>query len=255
MSGQPEPRRDALIPAEADRPMIAFFDVDNTLMRGTSSFAAGVEAGRKRLITVRQLLPFVWHQVQFMRNGEHLGRMSSARERALGLLAGITTDDVIEVVEAGWTARIAPKLWPETVELARAHLAAGHQVWLMSATPQEIGEVMARRLGLTGAICTRLQTKDGVYTGELDGPFLHAEQKAVAAKELADQTGASLADCWAYSDSVHDVPLLSAVGHPTAVNPDARLLIHAHGAGWPVLRLHRKSIKASRKQAKRDARG
>ena len=110
-------------------------------------------------------------------------------------------------------------------------------MWLISATPWEIGDLIARKLGLTGALGTRIEAVDGVYTGNLVGHVLHAERKAVAARELAEQLGADLADCWAYSDSRNDIPLLELVGHRVVVNPDASLARHAREHDWPVLQL------------------
>jgi phosphoserine phosphatase len=110
----------------------------------------------------------------------------------------------------------------------------GRKVWLVTATPVEVAAVIADRLGLTGALGTVGEIEDGAYTGRLVGDILHGPAKAVAVEELAARQGLDLARCWAYSDSYNDVPLLTLVGNPVAINPDARLRRHAREKNWPV---------------------
>ena len=240
--------------APSERPIIAFFDVDNTLMRGTSLFHLGLEAWKQKVIGPRDVLPFAWHQMRFIAKGENDAHLATARERALGLSSGLATAKVVELAESIWEHRIQPRLWPETVELTREHLRKGHEVWLVSATPWEVGDLLARRLGLTGALGTVVEAENGVYTGRLVGHALHGERKAVAARELATSIGADLADCWAYSDSRNDIPLLGMVGNRVVVNPDVILAHHATENGWPIMRLKRSSLKDAQKRVKRDAR-
>lgn len=241
-------------PLPSDRPILAFFDVDNTLMHGTSLFQLGREAWKRRLIGWRDIARFGWHQRRFIKVGENNEHLASARERALGLIGGHTEEQIREIAEGIWEHRIRGRLYPETVELTREHLDKGHEVWLVSATPSEIGEVIARRLGLTGALGTRIEAVDGVYTGNLVGHVLHAEEKAVAARQLAAAVGADLADCWAYSDSRNDIPLLEMVGNRVVVNPDAALTHYADQRGWPILRLNPRSIRAAQRRVRREAR-
>ncbi|TPW71519.1 HAD family phosphatase [Schumannella sp. 10F1B-5-1] len=240
--------------SSSDRPIVAFFDVDNTLMRGTSLFHVGVEAFRRKVITWRDIAPFAWHQMRFTRVGENDAHLASARERALELVAGKTPDEIAHLAESIWEDRIHPRLWPETVALAQEHIAKGHEVWLISATPWEVGDVIARRLGLTGALGTRVEVVDGQYTGKLVGHVMHGERKAVAARELVGAIGARLEDCWAYSDSRNDLPLLNLVGNRVVVNPDALLERHASEHGWPVLQLKSSSLREAQKRVKREAR-
>lgn len=240
--------------APSDRPIIAFFDVDNTLMRGTSIFQVGREAVARGVVRWRDIWRFAWHQFRFIAVGENDDHLVSARERALGLVAGHTQAEIIELGEGIWERRIRPRLYPDSVELAHDHLRKGHEVWLVSATPWEIGDLIARKLGLTGALGTRVEAVDGVYTGQLVGHVLHAERKAAAARALAEEAGADVADCWAYSDSRNDIPLLELVGNRVVVNPDAILAHHAHKEDWPVMRLTAKSIRAARRRVKREAR-
>ena len=238
----------------SERPILAFFDVDNTLMRGTSLFQLGREAWNKKVITWRDIAPFVWHQRRFISKGENENHLLSARERALELSAGKKQTEVVELAEGIWEHRIRKRLYPETVALTQEHIRKGHEVWLVSATPWEIGDLIARKLGLTGALGTRIEAVDGVYTGRLDGHVLHHERKAEAAIALAKESGADLADCWAYSDSRNDIPLLEAVGNRVVVNPDAILLLHARTHGWPVLRLTPKSIREAQRRVRREGR-
>jgi HAD superfamily hydrolase (TIGR01490 family) len=238
----------------SDRPILAFFDVDNTLMRGTSLFQLGREAFRRRVIRLRDVALFAWHQRRFIQVGENDEHLATARERALGLVGGKTEAEILGLAEGIWEHRIKPRLYPETVDLTQEHVAKGHEVWLVSATPWEIGDLIARRLGLTGALGTRAVVVDGVYTGELIGHVLHNERKAAAVRELAESAGADLADSWAYSDSRNDIPLLEMVGHPVVVNPDAALARHAHDNGWPVLRLSPPSIREAQRRVRREAR-
>jgi HAD superfamily hydrolase (TIGR01490 family) len=237
----------------SERPILAFFDVDNTLMRGTSLFQLGREAWQKKVITWRDILPFVWHQRRFISKGENENHLKSAREKALGLSAGMKETDILTLAEGIWEHRIQGRLYPGTVELTQEHIRKGHEVWLVSATPWEIGDLIARRLGLTGALGTRIQAADGVYTGQLDGHVLHHERKAEAAKVLAAKAGADLADCWAYSDSRNDIPLLEMVGNPVVVNPDAILTHHARTHEWPILRFTPKSIREAQRRVRREA--
>jgi phosphoserine phosphatase len=140
---------------------------------------------------------------------------------------------------------MAAKIWPGTHALARMHVDAGQRVWLVTATPVEVAEVIARRLGLTGALGTVSEHVDGIYTGRLVGQPMHGAAKAEAVRALAAREGLDLERCAAYSDSANDIPLLSLVGNPCAVNPDARLRGYARAQGWRV-RDYRRGRKAAR---------
>jgi HAD superfamily hydrolase (TIGR01490 family) len=241
-------------PPPSDRPIVAFFDVDNTLMRGASVYYVGREAFRRGLISWRDIAVFGWHQFRFLAVGENRAHLSTAKERALGLVGGYSEKALTQLAEDIYDRDFAPKLWPETVELTREHLDKGHEVWLITATPQLVAQVIADRLGLTGALGTRVQALDGVFTGALDGHVVHGDEKAALALEFASGRNAVLEDCWAYSDSSNDIPLLSLVGNRVVVNPDAKLLTHAKSNGWAVLPLKRSSIRDARRRVKREAR-
>lgn len=220
---------------EADRRAAAFFDVDNTMMRGASIyyFARGLAA--RKLFTLRDLATFALGQAAFrVRGTENAEHISSAREAALAFVAGQKVSDIVRLSEEIYDEVMADRIWAGTRSLALQHLDAGQQVWLVTATPVEVARTIAHRLGLTGALGTVAETEAGVYTGRLVGNLLHGSAKAEAIRALAQREGLDLAHCSAYSDSVNDLPMLSAVGHPHAVNPDPALRDHAKEHGWPI---------------------
>jgi len=241
-------------PVPSQNAVVAFFDVDNTLMRGASAFYLGKEAWRRGIIGWGDIARFAWHQFRFVAVGENHKHMTSARDRALALVGGHPVQTLVDLAEHIYERDILPNLWPETVDLAKAHMAKGHEVWLITATPQFVAQVIAQRLGLTGALGTRVHARDGVLTGELDGHVLHGPQKAAVAKALAAQQGADLAECWAYSDSNNDIPLLSVVGNQVAVNADVKLTVHAREMGWPILPLSLAGLKEERRRIRQQTR-
>ena len=235
---------------------IAFFDVDNTLMRGASLYYVGVGAWRNRLISLRDIVSFGWKQARFLAVGENLVHVDRVSRRGLELVIGHRRADLIRFSHEIFDTRLVRRLWPETVAVARQHLEAGLDVWLVTATAQELADVIASRLGLSGALGTVLEAHDGVFTGRLVGGICHGEGKARAARDLAAANGVDLAACWAYSDSHNDIPLLELVGNPVVVNPDATLRRYALARRWPVMLMKPASIKAAlRASKKRQATG
>jgi HAD superfamily hydrolase (TIGR01490 family) len=213
----------------------AFFDVDNTVVRGASIFHLARGLYARDFFTARDIGRFTLAQVRFRVLGrEDLGTVHEVRETALSFVAGHTVAELAAIGEEIFDEVIASKVWPGTRALAQMHLDAGQRVWLVTATPVEVASVIARRLGLTGALGTVAETVDGVYTGRLVGEILHGAAKAEAVRALAGAEGLDLAACSAYSDSANDIPMLSLVGQPVAVNPDARLRAHAREHGWRV---------------------
>lgn len=246
--------RDAASTPPSDNPIVAFFDVDNTLLRGASAYHVARAARRRGLVTNRELLRFAWHQATFLFVGENQRHLTTIRDRAMELLDGYTEAELTIIANEVFERDIEPRLWPETVELTREHLRKGHSVWLITASPQIVAQVIADRLGLTGALGTRFEAVDGVFTGQLDGAMLHGERKATAARELIAGTDVSLDDCWAYSDSRNDIPLLTLVGNRVVVNPDSTLTRHAKSHGWTILQLKRSSIRAAQRLVRTEAR-
>ena len=232
-AASPEVER-ALAPA-LDPRTAAFFDVDNTIMQGASIFHLARGLHRREFFTTRDIAAAVWKQVWFQYvGGERSDHIDDARSSALSFVAGHRVDELREIGEEVFDEFMAMRIWPGTRAIAQWHLDRGHRVWLVTAAPVEIAEVIARRLGLTGALGTVAESGDGVYTGRLVGEMLHGEGKAVAVQGLAAAEGLDLDRCYAYSDSSNDLPMLDLVGHPCAVNPDARLRAHARGQGWLI---------------------
>ncbi|NKS83053.1 HAD family hydrolase [Prescottella equi] len=224
----------------------AFFDVDNTMVQGASiiHFARGL-AARKYLRT-SDLVDFAWKQVKFRVTGkENSDDVAEGREKALSFVAGRSTAELARLGEEIYDEVIADKIWAGTRALAQMHLDAGQQVWLVTATPVELAQVIAKRLGLTGALGTVAESEDGVFTGRLVGDILHGLGKAHAVRTLAVREGLNLKRCTAYSDSYNDVPMLSLVGTAVAVNPDADLRELAKNRGWDV-----RDFRTGRKAAK-----
>ncbi len=230
----------------ADPTVAAFFDVDNTVMQGASIFHLARGLHRRKFFTTRDILGAVWMQAYFRVVGvEDPDHIAETRNSALSFIAGHTVAELEELGEEIFDEAMAHRIWPGTRALAQLHLDEGQRVWLVTAAPIEIARIIARRLGLTGAMGTVSEHVDGVYTGKLVGDMLHGPAKAEAVKALAAREGLDLAACSAYSDSVNDLPMLTLVGNPCAINPDAKLRAHARAEGWRI-RDYRTGRKAAR---------
>ena len=222
-------------PPAPDPSAAAFFDVDNTIMRGASIFHFARGLAARKMFRTRDMASLVWGQVAFrVRGAENSGHIDAARQAALSFVAGHKVTDIVALGEEIYDDTMADRIWPGARGLTQRHLAAGQRVWLVTATPVELANILARRLGLTGALGTVAESDGGVYTGRLIGGLLHGEAKAAAIRALADREGLNLARSSAYSDSINDLPMLELVGHPHAVNPDPELLAEARERGWPV---------------------
>lgn len=211
----------------------AFFDVDNTLVHGASIvlFARGLAA--RKYFSYGDIARFAWQQAKFRLTGrENMDDVAEGRDKALSFIAGRPTAELAELGEEIFDEYIADKIWPGTAALAQRHLAAGQQVWLVTATPVELAQTIANRLGLTGALGTVAESEDGVFTGRLVGDILHGPGKAHAIRSIAVREGLNLKRCTAYSDSYNDVPMLSLVGTAIAINPDSDLRDVAKLRGW-----------------------
>lgn len=214
----------------------AFFDVDNTIMRGASLFHFAAGLARMNYFSGREIFGFGIKQMKFVLSGsEDLEDVASATEAALSFVKDRHVDELTRLSEIVFDERMMDKLIPGTLALAQQHLDAGDEVWLVTATPVELAELIARRLGLTGALGTVSETVNGVYTGRLAGYPLHGLAKSEAIRALAASENLDLAQCSAYSDSSNDIPMLSAVGHPTAVNPDPELRSYAKKNDWDTV--------------------
>jgi HAD superfamily hydrolase (TIGR01490 family) len=213
----------------------AFFDVDNTMMVGASIFHFARGLAARKFFTTHDLAGFAWQQVKFRIGGrETRYSTTTGRDTALSFVAGRTVSEITELGEEIYDELMADRIWAGARALAQMHLDAGQRVWLVTATPVELATIIARRLGLTGALGTVAESVDGVYTGRLVGEILHGPAKAHAVRALAATEGLNLRRCTAYSDSVNDVPMLSAVGTAVAVNPDSALRDVAKARHWQV---------------------
>ncbi|MDQ3628664.1 MAG: HAD-IB family hydrolase [Actinomycetota bacterium] len=224
----------------------AFFDLDNTVVQGASLFHLARGLHRRGLLTAHDIARAAWQQAYFRVIGaedpEHVTR---ARSSALSFITGHRVAELERIAEEIFDEVMAHRIWPGTRALAQMHLDRGQRVWLVTAAPVEIATIIARRLGLTGALGTVSEHEDGVYTGRLVGDLLHGLAKAEALRALAELEQLDLARCTAYSDSHNDLPMLALVGEPCAINPDGALSEHARRAGWRI-RDYRTGRKAAR---------
>jgi len=220
----------------------AFFDVDNTLIRGSSIFHFARGLAARDFFTFRDLTDFAVKQIRFALGAEDMEDMASATEAALSFVAGRRVEELQDLAEDIFDDVMTTKLWPGTLALAQGHLDAGQRVWLVTATPVELATIIARRLGLTGALGTVSEIEHGVYTGRLVGRPLHGPAKVAAVRALAKREGLDLSRCAAYSDSSNDIPMLSFVGNPCAVNPDSELRAYARAQGWTIRDYRRKRM-------------
>ena len=232
--------------ATPDLESAAFFDVDNTIMQGASIFHLARGLHRRKFFTTREILGAAWKQAYFRVIGvEDPEHVAEARASALNFIKGHRVEELESLGEEIFEEAMAHRIWPGTRALAQLHLDQGQRVWLVTAAPIEIANIIARRLGLTGAMGTVSEHVDGVYTGRLVGDLLHGPAKGVAVRAVADREGLDLQRCSAYSDSYNDLPMLSMVGDPCVINPDSKLRDHARANGWRV-RDYRTGRKAAR---------
>jgi len=235
-------------PAEraTDLTAAAFFDVDNTMMMGASMFHFARGLAARDYFNTSDLAGFVWQQLKFRVGGrEDPQSVKAMREQALSFVAGRSVAELVSLGEEIYDELMVDRIWTGTQALAQKHLDAGQRVWLVTATPVELAQIIARRLGLTGALGTVAESENYIYTGRLVGDLLHGKAKAQAVRALAAKEGLNLRRCTAYSDSANDVPMLSVVGNAVAVNPDSGLRETARRRGWEV-----RDFRTGRKAAK-----
>jgi len=212
----------------------AFFDLDKTVIAKASMVAFGRPLLAAGMISRPLLVRAVWSQLVFQTLGADEERMQKFRESALRITRGWDQAKISAIVAEALIDVIEPIVFDEALALIREHQAAGRKVYLISASPEEIVTPLARYLGVDESIASRAKLDlDGRYTGEVDfysyGPF-----KAEAMRKLADEVGIDLDASYAYSDSITDLPMLEAVGHPTAVNPDRELARVARARDWEI---------------------
>jgi HAD superfamily hydrolase (TIGR01490 family) len=216
----------------------AFFDLDRTLMAGSSAYHFGRAMYKAGALSRRQLARDALDQIRFRVSGSTDAGVNALLER---VMAGIKDRKVVDLarMRSDTLAGILPRVYPQMISVVRDHQDAGRPAYIVTAASHEMAEVLAMVLAMDGAVGTRSEVADGVYTGRVDGPFVYGAGKAEAMREFAAELGIDLARSWAYSDSASDLPMLEAVGHPVAVNPDAKLAEAARREGWDVLRFEK----------------
>ena len=229
-------------------PSAAFFDLDRTLISGSSAFDIALAARKAGYLRTSQLARDAVSALTFKLRGASDDKSEAVRQRILGAVTGMRQEDLVGL-NAGVLPKLLDRIRPEARRLLDLHRHAGRATYIVSASPIEIVEPLATALAMTAGIGTRSSVVDGVYTGELDGPFCYGPGKVEAIKELARWDGLDLAQCYAYSDSASDLPMLEAVGHPVAVNPDTALERHAAANGWPIVHFSQRTKAVIRRVA------
>ncbi|MEJ7797981.1 MAG: HAD family hydrolase [Solirubrobacteraceae bacterium] len=228
--------------SETDPRSAAFFDLDRTLMAGSSGFHFVRAAYSAGMISRRRLAGDTWAAITFRLFGSTDAATAKVRARMGSYVEGVPERDMRRLAPRV-LAGVLPRLYPQMLELAYAHQDAGRPIYICTAASQEMASALSYILGFDGAVGSRSEVLDGIYTGREGGVFAYREGKAQAVRELAAAEGIELATSYAYSDSESDLPMLRAVGNPVAVNPDSTLTRVARAAGWEVLRfdtLHRR---------------
>jgi HAD superfamily hydrolase (TIGR01490 family) len=223
----------------------AFFDLDKTLIPGSSLFLLARGMYERDLFRVRDLLRFGWGQFVYRLQGERSRAMNMSRLSTLDFVTGRSQQEIVEWGREIAEERILPRVYEDIVRVVDGHRETGDLTFLVTAAPVELSETIARALDMTGGIGTVAEVDEsGCYTGRLSGPIMHGPEKAKAVAETAAEHGVDLHECAAYSDSVNDLPLLDSVGYPHAVNPEHELRRIALTRGWPIheLRTRRKTL-------------
>jgi HAD superfamily hydrolase (TIGR01490 family) len=214
----------------------AFFDLDRTLMAGSSGIFFARAAYEAGMISRRRLLGDLYQNLRFRLRGSTDDWADEVRRRVGEMLAGVAVRD-LQRMSPRVLAGVLPRLYPQMLARGYRHQDAGQPVYIVTAASQEMADLMAHVLVFDGGVGSRLEVRDGHYTGRADGPFNYREGKVLSLRELAAREGIDLAASYAYSDSESDLPMLRAVGHPVVVNPDPDLARIAAQEGWEILRL------------------
>ena len=215
-------------------PTAAFFDLDKTILVKSSSFAFARPFYKEGLIGRSDVIRSVYAQFMFHTSGADHDQMESMRDYMSKLVTGWEVEKVQQIVAETLDEIIDPMVYQEALDLMAEHRAAGRDIVIISSSGTDVVEPIGARLGADLAIGTQVAIEDGRYTGEIVY-YAYGEGKAEAMRALASERGYDLDECFAYSDSFTDLPMLDAVGHPVAVNPDAALRAVAIERDWPVV--------------------
>jgi HAD superfamily hydrolase (TIGR01490 family) len=216
----------------------AFFDLDKTVIAKSSTLAFGRPFFQGGLINRRAVLKGAYAQFVFSLAGADADQMERMRSQITAMTTGWDAGVVQDIVRETLHEIVDPLVYAEAADLIEEHRAAGREIVIVSSSGAEMVGPIGEMLGVDRVVATRMVTVDGRYTGDIDF-YAYGENKAVAIRQVAAEMGYDLADCWAYSDSITDLPMLRAVGHATAVNPDRALRRVAVERGWPVLAFSR----------------
>ena len=230
---------------EGTRPQAAFFDLDRTLISGSSAFPFAIAAWRHKMMPTSRLIGDAAAALAFRIAGASDDRSAALRDRILGSVAG-REESMLRGLGAELVPRLIDSIRPEARELLDMHVAAGRDVYVVSASPIEIVTALAEAIGIAGGIGTRGEVVDGRYTGKLTGDFCYGEGKAAEVLKLSEARGYDLLASYAYSDSASDLPMMELVGHPVAVNPDRPLEEVARRRGWPIVVFRRRAKAVAR---------
>ncbi len=212
----------------------AIFDLDDTLARGSALVQIARGMIWHGLAARRQVAGFGAHEIALRRRRQSHRRIDLVTQATATLVAGLDVKDLEFAGGQIYHRRLSRRLNQKVMTLINAHLNAGHRVWLATPAPVELATIIARNLGLDGAIGTVCEREDGRFTGRISGSFLYGKAKADALSDVIAREGLTPAKCYAYADSIDDLPMLAVVGHPAAVNPDRRLRQEAREHRWPV---------------------
>lgn len=212
----------------------AFFDLDKTVIARSSTFVFSKPFFDQGLITRRTVLESSYAHFMFLLSGADHDQMERMRAHLTEMCAGWDVAQIRSIVADTLHELVDPLIYAEAVDLIADHRIRGHDVVIVSASGEEVVAPIAEALGATHTAATRMEVVDGKYTGAVDF-YCYGEGKVTAIEKLAATEGYELSRCYAYSDSITDLPMLTAVGHPTAVNPDRNLRREATNRGWPVL--------------------
>jgi len=216
----------------------AFFDLDKTLMAGSSGVFFARAAYETGMISRRRLAMDVYENVRFRLLGSTDDRADDVRRRVGEMIAGVRVRD-LERLSPRVLSGVLPRLYPEMLERAYAHQDAGLPIYILTAASQEMADLLARVLAFDGGLGSRSEIVDGHYTGRPAGPFNYREGKVISMREVSEREGFDLGSSYAYSDSESDLPMLRAVGKAVVVNPDGLLRRIAVEEGWEVIELDR----------------
>jgi HAD superfamily hydrolase (TIGR01490 family) len=216
----------------------AFIDLDRTLMAGSSAYHFGRAMYKAGQMSRRQIARDAIDQIRFRLRGATDAAVNLLLDRVLDGIRGKRVVDLRRLTP-DVLAGILPRIYPQMLAVVREHQDAGRPAYIATAASQPAAEILAEALAMDGAIGTKWEIENGVYTGRLDGAFAYGEGKASRLREFAAEQGIDLSRSWAYTDAASDLPMLEAVGNPVAVNPDAELAEVAKREGWEVLRFEK----------------